>query len=69
MLQVREHLLYKGTNEKHRMFIQHNPCENSVVVNQLQSLWKKVDKQKSTYLSIFEQDNKFEMRFTYHIDR
>ena len=69
MLQVREHLLYKGTNEKHSMFIQHNPCENSVVVNQLQILWEKDDKHESTYLSMFEHDTTFDMKFTHHIDR
>ena len=42
--------------------------ENYVAENQLQSLWEKVEKHESTYLSMFEYYPTFGMKFTYQID-
>ena len=43
--------------------------ENSVFLNQLQRFWEKVEKHKSTYISIFENYTIFGLKFTYKVDR
>ena len=50
-------------------FFHYHNGGNSVIVNQLQRFWEKVEKHKYTYISIFGNYTIFGSKFTYKVDR